>query len=122
MILAMPSVCLLLTFPTWHTATTDDGSEHEVKPFPSRAVTHLLVVTLCSASFFVLVSMVWSQVAAVTAGGTLDFVFQGLVATNVGWLIPLFGWLAFSLITTGFMAMVVMVLSIQLLDMLTDEE
>lgn len=121
MILCLMSCGLLFTFPRWQTITTDDGSDHEVKPFPSRVVVQVLTLIVGLATLFSFVSMFWIHVGAVTAAGTLDFVFQGLVSTYVGWITMLIGWLGFSFATIALMGLLVTWQSIILLDSLTDD-
>lgn len=110
------------TFPGWHTETTDDGSEHEVKPFPSRAVSQAIACGLTICTMFSFVSTIWVHIGAVAAATTLDLVYRGLVITHIGWL-PLFlSWLAVALHAIVLAGTIVMILSIQLLDRLTDDD
>jgi len=44
-VLAFLTFLLLATFPGWHTDTSSSGSEHEVKPFPSRPVSQVALAT-----------------------------------------------------------------------------
>ena len=66
-VLAFLTFLLLATFPGWHTDTSSSGSEHEVKPFPSRPVSQVALATIFIASVFVLVSVLWQHTAAVAA-------------------------------------------------------
>ena len=120
-VLAFLTFLLLATFPGWHTSTGRDGSEHEVKPFPSRAVSQVALATIFIASVFVLVSVMWQHTAAVAASTIAQDLGNGSVKSGVGTTAMVFGWVAFGLLVVVTLGLLVMILSIQLLDRLTDE-
>ncbi|KAJ9656236.1 hypothetical protein H2198_005087 [Neophaeococcomyces mojaviensis] len=98
-ILAFLTFLLLATFPGWHTTTTADGSEHEVKPFPSRAVSQVALATIFIASVFVLVSVMWQHTAAVAASQVAQDLGNGSVKSGVGTSAMVLGWFGFGLLT-----------------------
>ncbi|KAK5105364.1 hypothetical protein LTS08_001641 [Lithohypha guttulata] len=120
-ILAFLTFLLLATFPGWHTTRTEDGSEHEVKPFPSRAVSQVALATIFIASVFVLVSVMWQHTAAVAASQVAQDLGNGSVRSGVGTSAMVLGWFGFGLLVVVTLGLLVMILSIQLLDRLTDE-
>ena len=50
-------ICLLLlaTFPGWHEEETSEGSDREVKPFPSRPVSQVALAIIFIASIFIFI-------------------------------------------------------------------
>ncbi|RMZ91384.1 hypothetical protein DV736_g1396, partial [Chaetothyriales sp. CBS 134916] len=121
-VLAFLTFLLLATFPGWHTATSSDGSEHEVKPFPSRAVSQVALATIFISSVFVLVSVMWQHTAAVAASTVAQDLGNGSVKSGVGTTAMVLGWFGFGLLVVVTLGLLVMILSIRLLDTLTDLE
>ncbi|EXJ73792.1 uncharacterized protein A1O5_03554 [Cladophialophora psammophila CBS 110553] len=121
-VLAFLTFLLLATFPGWHTSTGPDGSEHEVRPFPSRAVSQVALATIFIASVFVLVSVMWQHTAAVAASTVAQDLGNGSVKSGVGTSAMVLGWFGFGLLVVVTLGLLVMILSIQLLDRLTDED
>ncbi|RMZ84213.1 hypothetical protein DV738_g475, partial [Chaetothyriales sp. CBS 135597] len=121
-VLAFLTFLLLATFPGWHTATGSDGSEHEVKPFPSRPVSQVALATIFISSVFVLVSVMWQHTAAVAASTVAQDLGNGSVKSGVGTSAMVLGWFGFGLLVVVTLGLLVMILSIQLLDRLADEE
>lgn len=97
-VLAFLTFLLLATFPGWHTSTGADGSEHEVKPFPSRAVSQVALATIFIASVFVLVSVMWQHTAAVAASTIAQDLGNGSVRSGVGTAAMVLGWFGFGLL------------------------
>ena len=115
-------ICFLLlsTFPGWHNEVDETGSEREVKPFPSRAVSQVALATIFIASVFVLVSVMWQHTAAVAASQVALDLGNGSVKSGVGTSAMVLGWFGFGLLVVVTLGLLVMILSIQLLDRLTD--
>src|SRR3954454_11806253 len=92
-------ICLLLlaTFPGWHEEEDDNGSEREVKPFPSRPVSQIALAIIFIASIFILVSVLWQHTASVAASIIAQDLGNGSVKSGVGSTAMVLGWFAFAL-------------------------
>ncbi|KAI9735983.1 MAG: hypothetical protein M1834_001449 [Cirrosporium novae-zelandiae] len=113
---------LLATFPGWHEETNPAGSEHEfeVKPFPSRPVSQIALALIFVASIFVLVSVLWQHTASVAASTVAQDLGDGSVKSGVGTAAMCLGWFSFALLIIVTIGLLIMILSISLLDKLTD--
>jgi len=70
---------------------------------------------------FAIVSVIWMHIGTVAAATTLDLIYGSLLVTHVGWIPMFFGWFSVTLQAITAIGVGVMVLSIDLLDRLTDE-
>lgn len=93
-----------------------------MKPFPSRALSRTLCAILAAAFLFALLSSLWQHTAAVAFTTTVRNMAYGTVKSEVGAAAIGLGWASLALYIAAFCAMVVMIVSIQLLDRLTDDE
>ncbi|MCJ1362269.1 hypothetical protein MMC16_001371 [Acarospora aff. strigata] len=122
-ILAFICFILLATFPGWHEETDEQtGSEHDVKPFPSRPVSQVALALIFVASVFVLVSVLWQHTASVGASTIAQDLGNGSVVSGVGTTAMILGWFGFALFIIVTIGLLVMILSISILDKLTDQE
>ena len=119
--LAFIVICLLLTFPGWHEEHDDNGSEREVKPFPSRPISLIALAASTLASMLALVSMMWQHTASVAAATTAQDLGYGTVKSGVGATVLALGWVGVALMALSAIGLLVMILSIRILDQLTDE-
>ncbi|KAG4423213.1 hypothetical protein IFR04_003711 [Cadophora malorum] len=110
-------ICLLLlaTFPGWHEEEDRDGSEREVKPFPSRPVSQIALAIIFIASIFVLVSVLWQHTASVAASIIAQDFGNGSVKSGVGTTAMVLGWFGFALLIIVTIGLLVMILSIRVL-------
>ena len=116
------SFALLATFPGWHKEHDPrTGSDIDIKPFPSRPVSQLCMFALGMASLFSLAAALWQHVAAASAAYMVSTTSQGYLSGHVGATAMALAWIAFALVTAAFCGIVLMVLSIALLDRLTDD-
>lgn len=120
-ILAFICFILLATFPGWHEETDERGSERDVKPFPSRPVSQVALALIFVASVFVLVSVLWQHTASVAASTIAQDLGNGSVKSGVGTTAMILGWFGFALFIIVTIGLLVMILSISLLDRLTDD-
>lgn len=113
---------LLATFPGWHEeADPRTGSDVEVKPFPSRPVSQVALALIFIASIFVLVSVLWQHTASVAASQIAKDFGNGSVKSGVGTTAMILGWFGFGLFVVTTIGLLVMILSIHLLDQLSDD-
>jgi hypothetical protein len=106
---------LLATFPGWHETEDSEGSEREVKPFPSRPVSQVALAIIFIASIFVLVSVLWQHTASVAASIIAQDFGNGSVRSGVGTSAMVLGWFSFALLIIVTIGLLVMILSIRLL-------
>lgn len=111
---------LLATFPGWHQTENEDGSDVDVKPFPSRPVSQISLAIIFIASIFVLVSVLWQHTASVAASIIAQDLANGSVKSGVGTTAMVLGWFGFALLIIVTIGLLVMILSIQVLQELTD--
>lgn len=115
------AIGLLMTFPGWHEDVNDYGSEIEVKPFPSRDLSQLATALSILASAIALLSMLWQHVASISWVTAVDNSTYGVVEGHVGVVGLVLGWIAVAAMMLGSTGILVMILSIRLLDKLTDD-
>ena len=120
-VLAFCCFLLLATFPGWHEEHDDDGDDREVKPFPSRPVSQIALALIFVASVFVLVSVLWQHTASVGASTIAQDLGNGSVKSGVGTAAMILGWFGFALLIIVTIGLLVMILSIRILDQLTDD-
>ncbi|TRX95959.1 hypothetical protein FHL15_003101 [Xylaria flabelliformis] len=115
-------VCFLLlaTFPGWHEEEDSEGSEREIKPFPSRPVSQIALAIIFIASIFVLVSVLWQHTASVAASIIAQDFGNGSVKSGVGTSAIVMGWFSFALLIIVTIGLLVMILSIRVLTQLAD--
>ncbi|KAJ5124308.1 uncharacterized protein N7515_008133 [Penicillium bovifimosum] len=121
-ILAFFCFIVLATFPGWHEEVLDDGSEREVKPFPSRPVSQAGLALIFVASVFVLVSVLWQHTASVAASTIAQDMGNGSVKSGVGSSAMLLGWFGFVMLVIVTIGLLVMCLSLSLIRQLTDDD
>ncbi|KKK24307.1 hypothetical protein P175DRAFT_0535807 [Aspergillus ochraceoroseus IBT 24754] len=112
---------LLATFPGWHEHLDPEGSEVEIKAFPSRPVSQVALALIFVASVFVLVSVLWQHTASVAASTIAQDLGNGSVKSGVGTSAMVLGWFAFALMVIVTIGLLLMILSLRLLNQLTDD-
>ena len=120
MALALLTFCLLGTFPGWQEETDENGSIRDVKPFPSRPVSQVAFAAVTLATFLALISMMWQHTASVAAATAAQDLTYGAVNSQVGAESMALGWLGFAFLAIPAVGLLLMILSISLLDRLTD--
>lgn len=113
---------LLSTFPGWHEEVNDDESTIEVKPFPSRQVSHAALAASAVGFAFGLISALWQHINSAAAASMAEKLSYGQITGHVGSAAMAFGWIGVVLIGVVSLGLLVMILSISLIRRLTDEE
>ena len=121
-VLAFITFLLLATFPGWHEEhDARTGSDIDIKPFPSRPVSQVALAMIFISSVFVLVSVLWQHTASVAAAQIAQDFGNGSVKSGVGTSAMVLGWFGFALLIIVTVGLLIMILSIRLLDKLTDD-
>ena len=115
------AMCLVSTFPGWHHEHDETGSDHEVKPFPSRPVLKIAVTISTLAALLALVSMVWQHTASVAAATTAQDLAYGTVRSEVGAASLALGWTGFAFMVLASFGLLATLISLSILDQLTDD-
>ncbi|RHZ64666.1 hypothetical protein CDV55_103919 [Aspergillus turcosus] len=113
---------LLATFPGWHEEVDEDGSEREVKPFPSRRVMQVALGSSALSFIFGLVSILWQHINSSAAGTMSESLTYGAIESHVGTAAMILGWAAVVCLGIVALALLIMILSIRMLTMLVDDE
>lgn len=112
----------LATFPGWREETdARTGEAIDIKPFPSRRVSQAVLFALWIASLLVLVSCLWQHVAAASVVSTVSSMSQRKLVGHVGAAAVALAWISLAVIAVAFLGTLFMILSIYMLDRLTDE-
>ena len=119
--LAVITVILISTFPGWHDEVDDNGSEREVRPFPSQTVVHSACGAAIAAVFFDLVAVLWQHIGAVAGIATAQHIAYGSVDVKIGATAMALGWLSFAFLVAASVGLLVTALSIAILDLHIDD-
>ena len=122
LVAALFVIALLATFPGWHEETNDNGSEVEVKPFPSHPVVNVAYYTSQAATFLIFASAVWQHASAVAFSIALQNASAGLVKSEVGTSAMVLVWFGFGLLALVTIGLYILILSIKLLKDITDDD
>jgi hypothetical protein len=115
-------VILLATFSGWHEERdVRTGSDVDVKSFPSRPVSQVALACTFVGSVLLLVASLWQHVGAVGAAAMAARANMGNVKTSIGAGAIAIGWISFTLTMIVTIGLLVMILSIVVLDRLTDD-
>lgn len=120
MAFAIVGFLLLSTFPRWHPEEDSEGSDREVKAFPSRKIS--LFVLFCSfvAAFMALLSAFWQHLSAGATMAMVRAFAYGSVSSRTGSAAMAFGWVATGVMIIGTIALSRLVLVQRQLEALTD--
>lgn len=119
-VLAFLSILLLATFPGWHQeANGSTGSMIDVKPFPSRAISRVVLTFSAVAAVLLLIAGLWQHVGSVGAAAMANMANYGNVRTEIGSAAVTMAWVAFTLTTLVAIGIALMILAIMALDKLT---
>ncbi|KAF2461439.1 Ca2+ regulator and membrane fusion protein Fig1-domain-containing protein [Lineolata rhizophorae] len=113
-VLAFVAILLLGTFPGWH-EEDNEGSEVEVKPFPSRPVSHIALTTAMVSALLCLTGGLWQHVGAVGAAAMAESAGYGSVKAGIGAAAMALGWSGVGCITAVALGLGILVISITLI-------
>ena len=120
LVLDLIQIFLYFTYPGWHTEEDSEGSDREVKPFPSKAVTMFGLLFSCSCSIGLYVATVWQHIASAAAGASVQGLRYGLVEVGTGTAAATLAWLGAALSLTCTAGIAVMISSLLVLMDLMD--
>jgi hypothetical protein len=113
---------LLSTFPGWHEERDESGSDVEVKPFPSRPVSHGVLVVLVIGFCLGITSILWQHINSSSTASMAEILNYGAVSGHVGAGSMALGWISVFIIGMVGLAMQVLIMSISILRRLTDDD
>jgi hypothetical protein len=89
---AFLATLLLATFPGWHEEEDVASDEKEVKPFPSRPISYLVLAIVLAASLFSVISIFVQHVASATGSTMVEALSYGTAKAKVGTAAMILGW------------------------------
>lgn len=120
--LAFIALCLLASFPGWHYEQDDEtGADIDVKPFPSKPVAQLVLVSSLSSAIFTLVATLWQHTAAIATASAIRSAQYGNVSVSIGVVSLVLMWASTALLATTVTGMLVMLKSMSVLDRLIQD-
>jgi hypothetical protein len=117
------SILLLATFPGWREERdVRTGSDIDVKPFPSRPVSQLALAATFVSAVHLLIASLWQHVGSVGAAAMAESANYGNVRTDIGVGAVTMIWVACALQFFATMSLLAVVISIMVLERLTDSD
>ncbi|KAK3389955.1 Ca2+ regulator and membrane fusion protein Fig1-domain-containing protein [Podospora didyma] len=120
MVFALFCIALMATFPGWHQEEDDEGSEREVKPFPSESVSRLACASSMVSAALAFVSAFWQHLSSAAAGTMVGGLTYGAATAHTGVSAIVLGWMGTSLILLVVAGLVLMILSFKVLRQIMD--
>ncbi|KAH8805284.1 Ca2+ regulator and membrane fusion protein Fig1-domain-containing protein [Xylogone sp. PMI_703] len=114
------NILLLMTFPGWHEEVSDDGSDMEVRPFPSRPVSQAALGLATIAAVFAFITGFLQHIASATGSTMVHSLSYGTVNGHVGTAAMILGWAGILLYLVVMVGILLMILSIRVLAAMTD--
>ncbi|KAK4446783.1 Ca2+ regulator and membrane fusion protein Fig1-domain-containing protein [Podospora aff. communis PSN243] len=108
-------IILLATFPGWHKEEDSDGSEREVKPFPSRPVSMWALGFFSFALLLSFVTVLWQHLASAAAYTLAKTLTYDTIDASVGAGAMVLGWIGVGCSGVVTLGLLIMVLSIRIL-------
>ncbi|KAF2119528.1 Ca2+ regulator and membrane fusion protein Fig1-domain-containing protein [Lophiotrema nucula] len=122
-VLCLLSAIGLLNFPNWiDERDRITGSEINVKPFPSRPVSRAIAACLGFASALAFGSAVWQHTSAASVACLAETLSQSQIHVRIGTTAVALVWAPVLLIALAFIRLAQEILSIFILDKLTDND
>ncbi|CAG8002175.1 unnamed protein product [Penicillium salamii] len=111
---------IISTFPGWHQETDDVESEKEVMPFPSRALTHLSLVTSILGFAFGFISLLWQHINSSSTATMAEVLTYGAIEGHIGTAAMALGWVSVFVVSMVAIGILVEILSNSLIRRLVD--
>ena len=111
---------LLSTLPRWQEEFDSEGSERDIKPFPSRPVSMAAVACALVAFLISLMSIFWQHLSSSATGTMVKVLTYGTTTGHVGVTAMGLGWVSVLLLMTTTVTIVVIILRIRVLAALAD--
>lgn len=117
MVVTLMFICILSlsTFPGWHEEVNDNGSEYEVKPFPSQISLSICLLAVSASFGFGLISILWQHINSSATATMTEILTYGAVSGHVGAVAMALGWLSIGLIAIVCMALFMMKLTLTMI-------
>jgi hypothetical protein len=112
---AVVTFILLATFPGWHEEEGSNGSERDVKPFPSRPVSQVALVCIFISALMALLGSFWQHMASVAASTMTEVFTYDRISGGVGAVAMVLGWLSSFFLIVVTLGLLIMILSIRVL-------
>ncbi|OHE99307.1 hypothetical protein CORC01_05348 [Colletotrichum orchidophilum] len=111
---------LLATFPNWYETENSEGSSIEIKPFPSRPISHVALACVFVSALISLLATFWQHLSSSAAIAMSSAFTQGAVTGHVGAASMALGWTSVFLLMVTFIGLLVMILAIRVLSQMVD--
>jgi hypothetical protein len=122
LLLCFISFIAFSTFPGWHEEIDADGEEKEVRPFPGGFISRFSLIVSSSAVWFAFVSVFWQHINSSSTATMAEVLNYGAVSGHVGTTAMALGWISVGAIIVVSLAVWLMILSIKILQRLTEDE
>lgn len=113
-LLCAATMIALSTFPGWHEEEDTEGSLREIKPFPSRAVSTLALLSSLLATAVAYVAALWQHTSCAATGTLFESLRYGAVEVHIGAGAAALGWISVFVCAVCGVGMIVMILSIRI--------
>jgi hypothetical protein len=105
----------------WRTETDDEGSERDVRPFPSKLETRSILGLLVVATMLALVSILWQHIVSSAVVGLSQNLSYGTIRGHVGTVAMVLGWGGVFVDVLLVFVVIVQILSLALLERIMED-
>jgi hypothetical protein len=114
------AMILLATFPGWYEEEDSEGSEREVKPFPSRTVSQIALALYSFAFLFSFITVLWQHIGSAAAHTLAKTLTYDSIDVSVGAGAMALGWVGVGCIGVTAFGLLVIILAIRVLASIID--
>lgn len=115
------ALLLLGTFPGWRKEVNSEGENLEVKPLPSRSISHMVLICTALATCVHLVATMWQHVGAVSSTAVLRAVLGVALEARPGTASIALSWVACGLSGVVSIQLIVIIPTIKILHPLPEK-